>query len=411
MKPICILVQNPYDGDVRVRRKAEALVAAGYAVDVLALRTSDTKKTYTLNGVNVYTLGLGKKRGTLLRYVFEYIAFFVWAFVRLSLRMPQRRYAVVDVNTLPDFLIFASLPARWMGAKLVLDMHEITPEFYISKYGIAEGSWVVRLLKRVERMSFDFADHVITIHEPIQDLLVGRGLSRAKSTIIMNAVDEANFLSRARPVAATETTPGARFVMMYHGTLTSIYGLASAIEAFGVAHREMPGAEFWILGDGPEKSSLERLARERGLTATVKLLGSVPPADIPSWLDRCDVGILPMRRDVFLEFSFPNKLSEYIIVGKSVIVPRLRTIRHYFSDEALAYFEPNDPSDPAKQMICLYRDSGLRARLSARAKVEYGPIRWEVMKQRYLKLIEGITTPTPPLAEGSYPAEATLKPR
>ena len=54
---------------------------------------------------------------------------------------------------------------------------------------------------------------------------------------------------------------------------------------------------------------------------------------------------------------------------------------------------------------------GVRARLSARAKVEYGPIRWEVMKQRYLKLIEGITTPTPPLAEGSYPAEATLKPR
>src|SRR5438034_7745794 len=151
-------------------------------------------------------------------------------------------------------------------------MQEVTPEFYISKYGIAEGSWVVRLLKRVERRSFDFADHVITLHEPIQDLLVGRGLSRAKSTIIMNAVDEANFLSRARPVAATETTPGARFVMMYHGTLTSIYGLASAIEAFGVAHREMPGAEFWILGDGPEKSSLERLARERGLTATVKLL-------------------------------------------------------------------------------------------------------------------------------------------
>jgi glycosyltransferase involved in cell wall biosynthesis len=390
VKSVCILVQNRYDGDVRVRRKAEALVAAGYAVDVLALGTSDTKKTYSLNGVNVYTVGLGKKRGTLLRYGFEYIAFFVWACVRLSVRMPKRRYAVVDVNTLPDFLIFAALFARWMGAKLVLDMHEITPEFYISKYGIAEGSWMVRLLKRVERISFDFADHVITIHEPIQDLLVGRGLSRAKSTVVMNAVDEANFFSPARAAAATTTNTGERFVMIYHGTLTSIYGLASAIEAFGIAHEEMPGAEFWILGDGPEKSSLERLARERGLAAKVKLFGSVPPADIPSWLDRCDVGVLPMRRDVFLEFSFPNKLSEYIIVGKSVIVPRLRTIRHYFSDEALAYFEPNDSSDLAKQMVRLYQDSDLRARLSARAKVEYAPIRWEVMKQRYLKLIEGI---------------------
>src|SRR5439155_24439360 len=117
------------------------------------------------------------------------------------------------------------------------------------------------------------------------------------------------------------------------------------------------------------------------------------------------------RRHVFLQLSFPSKLSEYLIVGRTVIVRRLTMLGNYCSDEALAYFEPNHPSDLGKQMLCLYRGGGLRARLSARAKVEYGPIRWEVMKQRYLKLIEGITTPTPPLAEGSYPAEATLKPR
>ena len=49
MKAVCILLQNPYDIDMRVRRKAEALVAAGYAVDVLALRAGRTERTYTLN--------------------------------------------------------------------------------------------------------------------------------------------------------------------------------------------------------------------------------------------------------------------------------------------------------------------------------------------------------------------------
>jgi hypothetical protein len=70
MKSVCMLLQNPYDIDVRVRRKAEALVAAGYSVDVLALRASHAEKSYILNGVNVYTVAVGKKRGTLLRYVF-----------------------------------------------------------------------------------------------------------------------------------------------------------------------------------------------------------------------------------------------------------------------------------------------------------------------------------------------------
>src|SRR5437899_8400391 len=145
MKSVCILLQNYYEFDVRVRRKAEALVAAGYSVDVLSLRSSHTEKTYTLNGVNVDTISLGKKRGSLARYVFEYVAFFLWAFVRVSLQMRWKRYAFIDVNTLPDFLVFAAVAAKWKGAKLILHMHEITPEFYISKYGIAENSWSVRL--------------------------------------------------------------------------------------------------------------------------------------------------------------------------------------------------------------------------------------------------------------------------
>jgi len=72
-----MLVQNDYQCDSRVRRKAEALVAAGYSVDVLALPSFQREKSYTLNGVNVYTLSLARKRGLLARYLFEYAAFFL----------------------------------------------------------------------------------------------------------------------------------------------------------------------------------------------------------------------------------------------------------------------------------------------------------------------------------------------
>src|ERR1017187_3307447 len=171
MKSVCILVQNYYEIDIRVRRKAEALVAAGYTVDVLALASSYSKsKSYILNGVNVNTLSLGKKRGSLVRYVFEYLAFFLWCFFKLAVWMGKRRYSVVDVNNLPDFLVFAGAYAKLRGAKIVFDMHEITPEFYISKYGIKEDSWLIKLLKVIEKASFNFADHVITINEPIMKL-------------------------------------------------------------------------------------------------------------------------------------------------------------------------------------------------------------------------------------------------
>ena len=247
MPAVCIVLQGVYDIDARVRRKAAALVADGYSVDVIALRPDGGSPRYCVDGVGIRTINLGKKRGSLIRYAFEYVTFFLWALARVSWQMVQRRYIAVDVNTLPDFLVFAAAPAKWMGATVILDMHEITPEFYMSKYRAAERGPVIRFLKYVERRSFAFADRVLTINEPVQDLLIGRGLAPDKSTVVMNAVDESRFAAGQRPEPAP-APPADRFVMMYHGTLTRIYGLDVAIEAFAMAHGQMPGCELRILG-------------------------------------------------------------------------------------------------------------------------------------------------------------------
>jgi len=411
MKSVCILLQNFYEIDIRVRRKAEALVAEGYTVDVLSLHSSHSAaRDSVVAGVNVFTFSLGKQRGSKVRYLFEYVSFLLWTFFKLASLMKQRHYSVVDVNNLPDFLVFAAAYAKWKGAKVVFDMHEITPEFIMSKYGVGEDNWQVRLAKLIERASMRYADHVITINTPIQRLLETRGLAPEKSTVIMNAVDDSMFASAAGlPIPARAAASNAKFVMMYHGTLTRIYGMDIAIEAFGLAQKEMPDAELWILGGGPEKKSLEALVAKHGLEPKVQFLGTVLPQEVPAWLKRCDIGVLATRRDVFLDFSFSNKLSEYIIMGKAVICSRLKAIGHYFTGDALAYFEPNDPRSLAEQMVRLYRDKELRTRLAARGKEEYAPIAWDVMKRRYLEMmarLAGVEHPRPVASEARV-SEAT----
>jgi glycosyltransferase involved in cell wall biosynthesis len=406
MKSICMLVQNYYDMDIRVRRKAEALVAAGYAVDVLGLRPAPaTEKSYVLNGVNVYTLSLGKQRGSLGRYVFEYFAFLLWAWWKLTQLSRLRAYDVVDVNNLPDFLVFAGFLAKWKGAKLVFDMHEITPEFLMSKYQVDASHWLVRVSLAIERASMRFADYVTTINEPIQRLLEGRGLPPGGSTVIMNSVDEGLFREGAQLVSPPDPSAGkAKFIMMYHGTLTRIYGLDIALEAFAQTHADLPGAEFWILGKGPEERVLREQVRRLGLDDKVRFIGSVLPQEIPAWLRRSDVGVLATRQDVFLDLSFSNKLSEYIIMDKPVIASRIRTVRHYFSEEALAFFEPGNPADLARQMARLYRDDRLRNQFARQAAKEYKPICWEVMKKRYLALMGKLINPaTEPLPTSDSP--------
>ena len=389
MLNICIIVQNYYKIDPRVRRTAELLVNTGYSVDVFCLRNEDeNKKNYHLNGVNVFTAPLSKKRASNLRYIFEYLAFFLLTVLFLTRQTQKKRYELIHVNTLPDFLVYAGLVHKIFGTTIILDMHEVMPEFYMSKFGVPMNHILIKLIKWQERVSIRFADQVITINEPIKILLENRNTIKNKITVVMNSVDNSLF---SLPESRINNNSDNKFIFMYHGTLTRLYGLDIAIRAFSKAAHQMPNANFWMLGEGSERSNLEQLSKDLDINEKVKFLGVHPQQDMVEWLSRCDVGVLPTRQDVFSDLSFSNKLPEYIVMKKPVIVSRLKTIRYYFSDEALAFFEPHNEEDLAQQMIHIYNIPELRQSLVSKALIEYQSINWKVMQQRYLSLIDRIT--------------------
>jgi glycosyltransferase involved in cell wall biosynthesis len=390
MTRIAMMVQGPYETDPRVRRKAECLKDAGYAVDVIALQPPGrTAVPYEVGGVRVFGVPMAKKRATRARYIYEYGAFFLRARAILRRLAREHAYAMVDVNTLPDFLVFAAREARRKGARVVLDLHEMMPEFYRSKFGVGENHWAIRLIRWQERASFRFADHVLLIHEPMKDLFARRGLDVGKTTILVNSADRRS----AAPPALQPRPPGAAFLFTYHGTLTRLYGLDVAIAAFARAQPRMPGAHFWIVGDGPERAKLEDRARSLGVDAFVRFTGTVPREEVDGWIGAGDAGVLPTRKDLYTELSFSNKLCEYVALGKPVIAARLDTTRRFFSEDALTYFEPENPDDLARAMTELYTDAALRARRSRRAAEEYVPIRWDVMRERYLALVARLCGP------------------
>ena len=65
-----------------------------------------------------------------MRYLFEYGMFFCQAAMKVSVLHCRRRYRFVQVNTMPDFLVFAATIPKLLGAKVVLDLHEPAPELF-----------------------------------------------------------------------------------------------------------------------------------------------------------------------------------------------------------------------------------------------------------------------------------------
>ena len=145
-----MIVHSYYEEDPRVRREAEALVERGRPVDVIALRLPEAAREGLLNGVRITRLDVQRHQGAgLWVYLREYVSFLFrsgWTATRAHRR---RRYGLIQVHSLPDFLVFAALPLKLLRVPVVLDLHEAMPEFFRpASRACAARSFIVGCISR-----------------------------------------------------------------------------------------------------------------------------------------------------------------------------------------------------------------------------------------------------------------------
>ncbi|HSJ52430.1 MAG TPA: glycosyltransferase, partial [Anaerolineae bacterium] len=202
----CMIVHAYYPlGETRVQRQAEALLKRGYQVDVISLRKEGEASRETFKGTRIYRLPVRRyRRGGLAAQFLEYLAFLFMAMVLVSWRHLVRPYATVQLHSPPDFLVFAAWLPKLLGARLILDLHDLMPEFYMGRFGRGAGSLPVRLVRFQERVSCRFADHVITVSHHWRQALIERGVPAGKASVVMNVADDAIFV---RPEGAEAAAP------------------------------------------------------------------------------------------------------------------------------------------------------------------------------------------------------------
>ncbi|MHC4882030.1 MAG: glycosyltransferase [Planctomycetota bacterium] len=159
-------------------KEVRALIESGYAVDVLCLRNEGEKKNETIGKVRVYRLSHQHRRGSLLRYCFEYALSFIKMTVMATLLYCRNRYGCIQVNTLPDPLVFVTVIPRLLGAKVLLDMHEPTPELFTTKYGTEKHKILYKLIVFLEQISLKYANASLAVNDTIRQRYIERGITR-----------------------------------------------------------------------------------------------------------------------------------------------------------------------------------------------------------------------------------------
>jgi glycosyltransferase involved in cell wall biosynthesis len=384
VRRVAIVVHAVVPGDPRVRRQSDALADAGYEVDILCLRQEGQPVEDRVDRARVIRLPIDRGLVSFAGHLAEYVAFTTLATLRLAREHRRRRYDLIQVATVPDFLALAALPEKLAGVPLLLDLHEDMPEFFRDRFRAPWLRPLVPVVAAVSRGAAAMADEVITVHEPLRALSIDRGVEPDRIGVVMNSADARLFdpsRHERRPFMAD-----GRLKLIHHSNFQRIYGLDVAIE--GLA-RVRPGLD-WSLdvyGDGPWRPQIESAIRRTGTAARVALHGRVPMDDLPALLAGADIGLVPSLAEPYLEYSLSTKLLEYAAMAVPVIASDLATFRHHFTDAAMHFVPGSDPAAIARAVEQRADDPAGSVEMGAEARRQAAAYDWEVQKARYLEIV------------------------
>ena len=389
---VCAITCDGYPQDPLVRRTAEAAASAGYDYHVICSTKKGQKKYELFNGVHIHRMPLGRISARPLGSMLALWSIFaIVACVKVARLHLKTRFDVVHVHNLPDFLAFAALVPKLCGARVILHVQDVAPELMGAKSKGLLRRIAVPLAELQERVSTAFADHVLTVGWPFEELLLKRGVPRDKLSSVLNSADPNLFPveKRSEPFLG-EATAERPIILMYHGTCSRRQGLDTAIGALAKARNAAPHLRLHFRGSGDHLPYLKELAQSLGLADRVTFYPSGPLDGVVDFVAQGDIGIIPYRSDGFMDLVLPTKAYEFALMRRPMIASNTLAMRSLFRATSVALCAPSNIDDFAEAIAELYHNPQKRAQLVASAEQDYMNYRWELMAERYQKLITSL---------------------
>lgn len=380
---VCIVRQN--DGfDESVQREANALAAAGYEVDVLCMRFATAQEDiHPEPGIKVTGLPASLHRNGLLSYCVDYAWFWLLAAVTLAVRHVRHPYAVVQINTMPDALVFCAIVPKLLGASVIGFFKEPTPELFETLYGRPRLS---RALERVEQAALRFADHALTVTDELRQAYVERGARREDISVIRTG-------NAARPIPQTvvrNAAPGDGFLVLCHGTIEERYGPDTIVDAADLLRDRIPGLRVVFTGRGGGIPELLDQIERLGLGEIVTFEGWVSRERLDELLATADVGIVAQKASPYSHLVTTNKMIDYWNFGLPTIASRLRSVSATHDDNRLEYFEPGNAAALAAAIQRLHDDPARREQLSRNGRAALELSGWDAQADLYLGVYDSL---------------------
>jgi glycosyltransferase involved in cell wall biosynthesis len=368
---------------------AEAAQNAGYEYHVVCVMEEGERKCEVYQGVHIHRISMNRRiGGSLVAMMFSWIVFTILAMAKVGRLQFKYKFNVIHVHNIPDFLVFAALVPKLLGARVILGIQDVTPELMAVKSKGRFRRLSFRLATLQECICAAFADHVLTVGWPFEELLLQRGVPQKKLSSILNSADPKLFAAQKRTEPFLGKPTAERpLIFMYHGTLAARNGLDIAIRALAEAREQAPYLRLHIKGRDECSPSLTHLAQELGVGDQVCTFPPSSSDELVDFVASGDIGIIPYRSDGFMDLVLPTKAYEFALMRRPFIAANTPAMRSLFRAESTILCEPCNVSDFASAIVDVYQHPEKRLQLVTNAEQDYAPYRWELMAERYQQLL------------------------
>jgi glycosyltransferase involved in cell wall biosynthesis len=365
MKVLFITTAYPrFTGDVITPWLVELIMKLkGRGVDVSVFASSYRGlRTHILDGVKVYRFRYCLQRFERLTHeetavdrikrgpgnvilTFFYLFFGAWSIVRLA---KSANFDIIHVHWPFPHILFGILGKKYCRARL-----------FSSFYGVE-----IRLLTK--KMKFMLKPFAMFINKSDKITAISTHTARELEGVIEKPV---HIIPFSAAMGRRHERPSEKKEILFVGRLVTRKGVKYLIEAFRKVHRSIPH-DLVIIGGGPERGQLEKLAADLGLKHRVRFAGVISDDALNQYYASCSFLVLPA---VFDEKGDTEGLGvvllEAMSCGKPVIASNVGGITDIVVDRKNGFLVP--PADPEELAVAIKRmvkDHKLRKALGRAAR-------------------------------------------
>jgi glycosyltransferase involved in cell wall biosynthesis len=268
--------------------------------------------------------------------------------------------------------------ARARGVPLLLEVNAPLAEER-ARFG---GLGLPRLSAAIERFAWRGASRVLPVTEVLAGKIADAGVPPARITVVPNGIHPEEF---PEPPPRDGDAEGP-LVLGFVGFVRDWHGLDKALHGIAAWTGARP-LSLVVVGDGPARPGLEKLAVELGIADRVRFTGLAAREAVPALVAGFDIALQPAA----VAYASPLKVFEYMAAARAIVAPDQPNLREVLRDgETALLFDPAEPGGFWGAVARLAQDAGLRARLgaAARAEVFRRDLTWDGNARRVVAIAE-----------------------